>query len=310
MYQIDKLQARGAVEALAASSFPMLVLESGINDKDADEEFARRLISRLRRLPDGRRRLLIAYIDIGQAEDYRAYWTKDWQAPGEGGPGRPGFLLARDPDGWNGSYQVAYWDKGWQNIWLGENGVVSRLARLGFDGIYLDWIDAYRDPRVVAAGRQAGLDPAREMIDFVGRLRSAGRGVSADFLVIAQNAAELIDVSPESYAKAIDAAAFEDTWFYGRGGANWNSPKAGDLRHQDEDANWTPEKRLGLYRKYQACGLPVFTVDYCVNEKNAALVYQQATVAGLRPLVTRVSLSRMTVTPPEKYLSISATDHR
>lgn len=310
MYQIDKLEARGAVDALAASSYPMLVLESGINDKDSDDEFARQLIGRLRTLPDGRRRLLIAYIDIGQAEDYRAYWKKDWQAPDGRGPGKPSFLLAPDPDGWNGSCQVAYWDKAWQKIWLAEDGVVPRLARLGFDGIYLDWIDAYGDPKVVAAAKRAGLDPALEMIEFVGRLGDAGRRISPGFLVIAQNAVELIDSAADRYTQKIDAVSFEDTWFYGKGGAKWNSPKAGDLRHQDEDADWTPQKRITLYRKYLARGLPVFTVDYCVNEANAAFVYSQAIAADFRPLVTRVSLSQMTVTPPEKYHLISIGDNK
>lgn len=300
MYQIDGLDAPGAVQKLAASSYPLLVVESGINDRDADEEDARRLVERLRRLPDGRTRLVVAYIDIGQAETYRAYWRKDWRPPRGKAAGRPEFLLAPDPDGWDGSYQVAYWDRAWQGIWVGERGVVPRLAALGYDGIYLDWVGAYADPTVVAAARKAGVDPTAEMIAFIERLGEAGRRASPGFLVIPQNAAELIDADPARYAKAIDGAAFEDTWFHGQGGARWDDPRAGDLRHQDDDRSWTPASRIALYRKYLGRGLPVFTVDYCVKPANAALVYKEASAAGLRPLVTRVSLSRMTSTPPDR----------
>ena len=49
---------------------------------------------------------------------------------------------------------------------------------------------------------------------------------------------------------------------------------------------------------YQSLGLPVFSVDYCISLENASFVYEKARESGLRPLVTRVSLSRLTETPP------------
>ena len=96
--------------------------------------------------------------------------------------------------------------------------------------------------------------------------------------------------------------AVEDTWFYGKGGAKWTNPKGGDLSHTDEDPDWTPANRIALYGKYKKNDLPVFSVDYCVKEENAARVYREAQAAGLRPLVTRVSLAKVTETPPEKFL--------
>ena len=96
---------------------------------------------------------------------------------------------------------------------------------------------------------------------------------------------------------AHDALAVEDTWFHGEGDADWDDPRAGDL-HERHDDEWSTRGRLAEYRKYQAHDLPVFSVDYCVSRKNAARVYRKARRAGLIPLVTRVSLSRLTVTPP------------
>ena len=60
----------------------------------------------------------------------------------------------------------------------------------------------------------------------------------------------------------------------------------------------TDEARLVQTGRYRAFGLPVFSVDYAIDPANVALVYQEAPRHGLVPLVTRVSLSRPTTTPP------------
>lgn len=296
MYQIQDLDADGAVEALAASSFPMLVLEPGHNLREAPYD-TRALVDALRTTPDGERRLLLAYIDIGQAERYRSYWGADWRPPTSGSRGEPQFILAADPDGWSDNFTVAYWHPAWQALWLGEQGIVAELARFGFDGIYLDWVEAYDDDSVVAAAESESVDPTEAMVRFVEALAESGRAVRHDFLVVPQNAPYLIDHDRDRYASAIDALAVEDTWFHGYGDADWNSPDAGDKRERHQGA-WSTESRLAQYRRYQDTGLPVFSVDYCIDAANAARVYREARGAGLRPLVTRVSLSRMTETPP------------
>jgi len=296
MYQIQGLDEDGAVNALAASNYPLLVLEPGHNFSDSIYPTAA-IVSALHRTPDDQPRLLLAYIDIGQAEDYRDYWGTDWVAPTANQPGTPDFLITIDPDGWSGNYPVAYWRQKWKDIWLGGHGIIASLAAFGFDGIYLDWVEAYDDEKVIAAAVADAVDPKLEMILFIEELRAAGRAVDPDFLVIPQNAPYLIDAAPDRYAAAIDGLAVEDTWFHGDGDAQWNDPRAGDLheRHQEE---WSTPNRLLQYQKYLSRGLPVFSVDYCISTTNAAQVYTDASAAGLRPLVTRVSLSAMTETPP------------
>jgi cysteinyl-tRNA synthetase len=296
MYQIQDLDTDGAVEALAATDYPMLVIEPGHNFTEFPYDTAD-IISKLRLRPDGSRRLVLAYIDMGQAEEWRDYWEGDWVAPTLTEAGTPDFLVSLDPDGWAGNYPVAFWRPAWKQIWLGPNGIVADLARLGFDGVYLDWVEAYDDDDVRSAADEETVDTAGEMIKFVGEIRAAGRSVSAGFLLIAQNAPFLIDEDPARYAANIDALAVEDTWFHGAGDADWDDANAGDLhlRHEDE---WSTPNRLAQYEIYQDRGIPVFSVDYCIDLDNAAAVYRDAEAAGLRPLVTRVSLSQMTVTPP------------
>ena len=60
----------------------------------------------------------------------------------------------------------------------------------------------------------------------------------------------------------------------------------------------TAEERIAQSRKYLELGIPVFTVDYCIDEDNAYEVYEAAREYGFIPLVTRVSLSGITETPP------------
>ncbi len=296
MYQIQDIDQDRAVAALAATDYPLLVLEPGHNFSDYPYDTAA-IIEALKRLPDGRSRLLLAYIDIGQAEDYRDYWGSDWVAPTATETGSPDFLITIDPDGWSGNYPVAYWRAEWQQIWLGNTGIIAELAGYGFDGVYLDWIEAYDDDQVAQAAVREGINPQAEMINFIGAIRSAGRALSSNFLVVAQNAPYLIDSDSDRYRSVIDGLAVEDTWFHGEGDAEWDDPGAGDLPNLDED-EWSTANRLLQYKKYQSYGLPVFSVDYCISSDNAAQVYLDAKSSGLRPLVTRVSLSRLTETPP------------
>ncbi len=300
MYQIQALDTEGAVAALAATNYPLLVLEPGHNFNDGYPYDTQAIVNALKNTPNGSKRLLLAYIDIGQAEDYRNYWGDDWIAPTENQAGYPDFLVTVDPDGWSGNYPVAYWRQAWKDIWLGNSGIVATLARFGFDGIYLDWVEAYDDEMVMSVAENEGVEPATAMIQFVEELGAAGRSVTPGFLVVAQNAPFLIDVSPARYAAAIDALAVEDTWFHGAGDADWDSPGAGDLPNRYDD-EWSTKNRLIQYQKYQARNIPVFSVDYCISTTNAAQVYTDARTAGLIPLVTRVSLCRLTVTPPWDY---------
>lgn len=299
MYQIQDFDVDGAVESLAASDYPLLVLEPGHNFSESPYD-TKAIVTALRFAPNGKRRILLAYIDIGQAEDYRNYWGDDWARPTEKSRGRPDFILTVDPDGWSGNYPAAYWREEWKELWLGKSGIIAELAELGFDGVYLDWVEGYDDDHVRRAADIESVSPEEEMIKFVEEIGEAGRRIRPQFLVVVQNAPYLIDFDPAKYAAAIDGAAMEDTWFHGQGDADWDDPEAGDLRSR-HDYEWSTESRLKQYKKYQDLGIPVFTVDYCLKTENAAYVYEKARQAGLIPLVTRVSLSRMTETPPDKY---------
>jgi uncharacterized protein (TIGR01370 family) len=301
MFQIQELDEDGAVEALAATEYDMLVIEAGYNFSEWAYD-TQEIVSELDKKPDGDPRVLLAYIDIGEAEDYRNYWQNDWIAPEENARGFPDFLITTDPDGWAGNYPVAYWEDAWQSLWLGSDGIVADLARYGFDGVYLDWIEAYDDDIVRDAAKLSGVSPENSMIAFVEKLGEAGRAINPDFLVVAQNAIYLIDADPDRYKRAIDALAVEDTWFHGWGDSDWNDPDGGDQLDRYE-GEYSTSARLAQISRYQKAGLPVFSVDYALKRNNAARVYSEAQSHGLISLVTRVALSKLTETPPPNLLS-------
>mgnify|MGYP003325216864 CR=1 FL=1 len=84
---------------------------------------------------------LVAYISIGEAEDYRSYWNAQWDANRDGQPdaGAPAFLNGENPD-WEGNYRVRYWGPQWQTIVLSS---VDTILQQGLDGIYLDIVDGF-----------------------------------------------------------------------------------------------------------------------------------------------------------------------
>lgn len=82
-------------------------------------------------------RLLISHMSIGEAEDYRPYWNASWLQE------VPSWIIAENPD-WKGNFKVKYWDKEWQSIIYGnDQSYLKKILDAGFDGAYLDIIDAF-----------------------------------------------------------------------------------------------------------------------------------------------------------------------
>ena len=298
MYQIQWLDEKATIDELDDTLYDMLVVEPGHNFK-TDVYDTNYLVSSLKQKPNGDERIVLAYIDIGQAEDYRTYWEDNWKAPTTTGPGTPNFIVTNDPDGWEGNYPVAYWDTRWQNIWLGTDGLIEQIANYGFDGVYLDWVEAYDDDIVREAAAIQGKNAESEMMSFIEGIRILGKSINPEFLVVPQNAPYLLDSNPSRYISIIDALATEDTWFYGEGDVPWESQNAGDLIGGERHAgDYSTSNRIAQSKKHLDLGIPVFSVDYCVSEANAEQTYINAYENGFIPLVTRVSLTNITETPP------------
>ena len=121
------------MKPLDATTYDMFIIDAFYDDQILSAEE----VAALQTKPNGARRLVIAYMSIGEAEDYRYYWQENWE------PGSPEFIERENPD-WKGNYKVRYWDTAWQAIIFGgPDAYLDRILASGFDGAYLDIIDAY-----------------------------------------------------------------------------------------------------------------------------------------------------------------------
>ena len=62
MYQIQSLDRRGAITALAKTDYPLLVLEPTLTVKGSERFNTKRMLQRLRWTPGRKRRVILAYV--------------------------------------------------------------------------------------------------------------------------------------------------------------------------------------------------------------------------------------------------------
>ena len=298
-YQIQGLEFSGAVEKLALLDVDMLVVEPMATMTDIGDFDAKKMVTRLKdssSTDPKYRKLVLAYVDIGQAEEWRLYFKDDWRPPTAFGPASPDFMIGEDPDGWAGNYPVAFWDTRWKGIIIYNtnvnNNVLNTILDLGFDGIYMDWVEAYDDEGVIKRGKRDGKDPAFEMVKFVGEIKKYARMRNADFLIVPQNAPYLIE-DADGYLDVIDAIAQEDLSFSGGGDTDWDDPESGDVKTPRGSGEWCRGDLARVLLTYKNSGKPVFTVDYCISLKNTNEAWEYSLSKGFVPFVSRTPLDRI-----------------
>jgi cysteinyl-tRNA synthetase, unknown class len=202
----------------------------------------------------------LAYLSIGEAENYRFYWNAGWVARENANQFTtlaPAWLGHTNPD-WLGNYKVRYWDSAWRDGFV--RPYLDRILAQGFKGIYLDIVDAFEywaasenygaqgetfrvgDPR----GNEA--EAARRMIDLVVWIKNYARSHGrSGFLVYPQNAENILQHDRDGYyMKAISGLGVEDL-FYDE-----------TRRQRSSETNF----RLNFLRKVKAAGKRVLCVDY------------------------------------------------
>lgn len=197
-------------------------------------------------------KLIVSYLSIGEAEDYRPYWKSGW------GDKPPGFLSASNPE-WPDNYKVKYWEKGWQDIVFKH---VDDIVKAGFNGLYMDIIDGFQYWERVAPHK--GIDYQQEMVDFVTAIRARAEktlaeiGEEREFVLIGQNGEKLI-TNPE-YLGAIDGIAKEDFRFHYYNGHESKFKPAPDV--------WFEDAKPYLERA-EAEGVEVFVVEYMTKARQS-----------------------------------------
>lgn len=121
------------LNAIAATDFDLVIVDLFFED----EAFTFSEINQIKTKSNGARRLVISYISVGSAEKYRYYWKNGW------GLHHP-LWLRRKYDGYEDEFWVKFWKDEWREIIYGnDNSYMKKILDSGFDGAYLDNVEAY-----------------------------------------------------------------------------------------------------------------------------------------------------------------------
>jgi len=252
VYQLQNLD----LEAVGDTEFDLIIMDYSSEGDDASAYSADEIASL--KNSTGGQKIILSYLSIGEAEDYRFYWQENWE------PGNPVWLDEENKN-WKENYKVHYWEPAWQAI---VYSYLDRILSAGFHGAYLDIIDAYEAYQPLSS-IQSGL----EMVRFVRSIREYARDRDPDFLVFVQNAAELADPYPE-YLDYVDGIGQEDL-YYGYEGDGQATPLA---------VTRDTETALDIYLNQ---GKIVLTVDYPFSESEHTPHFDQPTLNKIHDVYTQ-----------------------
>jgi cysteinyl-tRNA synthetase len=122
------------INTITSTNYDLLIMDLFFDD---GTEFTATEINQLKNKANGGKRIIISYMSIGEAEKYRYYWQSSWNS------NKPSWMDAENPD-WAGNFKVKYWEVEWQNIiFENDSSYLKKILNAGFDGVYLDIIDAF-----------------------------------------------------------------------------------------------------------------------------------------------------------------------
>lgn len=267
LYQLQ----RADPDRIGETAFDLVVVTLGTTGNSPE------VIPALKDSPGGPK-IVLCYMSIGQAEDYRFYWDPDWYV------NAPEWLNEGDTE-WAGDYWVQYWNPEWQNIIYGTpESYLDKIIALGFDGVYLDRVDAY-----VYSQEHGRKTAASEMVNFILDFTEYARREKPGFGVFPQNAEELGVMFPD-YMKAVTGVGVEDLYY--------GNPRD----HEPSPPEWTAE-REAILDQWVAAGKLVLTIDYTAKPDQIADAYTRALQHSYVPYVTDRSLGRLRINKgfePEK----------
>jgi len=256
-YQLRNLNAANRTN-IANSPYDLVVIDFAVGEDRNEVPLTREQVAEMQKKPDGSKRLVIAYLSIGEAETNRSYWKSCCAA------GHPSWLTGRT-QGWAGNYIVKFWQPAWKAIVASR---VRHFLSLGYDGLYLDRVDTYENVQAPGGSRAA-------MIAYVRELAAQARAIKADAAIVVQNAEELLN--SDSYVAAIDAIAKEDLIT----GANHSG---------NRNPSGMVSSSVGLLKRAKAKGKAVFVVEY-VSAGSASSVAGEIRRLGFVPNFAGRSLS-------------------
>jgi cysteinyl-tRNA synthetase, unknown class len=244
---------------LTAAPHDLMVIDSEASaNRIFEREYTASEVLRMKRRPDGSPRVLLSYLSIGEAERYRPYWRQGWYDP----LSKPAWL-GNENRRWAGNFSVQYWNAEWQQLIFGTpESYPDRVIAHGFDGVYLDRADAFFEWQKTHPSART------DMATFIARLSAHARTRNPQFLIVMQNAEELLEDA--SVFDAIDGIAKEDLLYGVRRAEEPNKPG---------DVAWS----IDLLRTARQAGRKVLVVEYLKDKAKMTAAASRLLEEGFVP---------------------------
>jgi cysteinyl-tRNA synthetase len=250
------------LDSIAQSDLDLVVIDPSLDD--GSRRFVTHAQSAALKIKSGgARRIVLAYLCVGEADTKRWYWPEEWRrnVPGWTGPENPR---------WPGSRSVQYWHPAWQDlVYKGDSSILDLILDAGFDGVFLDRMDGYGD----WGGGAAALDA---MADLVAGVAEKARARNPGFILMMQNAEALL--SDERLVAVIDAHN-KESLLTGLLQAN--------ARNRPGDVEWS----LGYLRRMQEIGMPTFATEYISDKELRRETRLRLTGLGFVPFFANLGLN-------------------
>ena len=244
------------IQTIIDSPYDLVVIDYSFDGSD-DQAYSREDIERIQE--SGKR--VLAYLSIGEVENYRFYWRDRWELR------KPRSMGPENPD-WPGNYKVKYWSGTWRKRCVYP--YLKKIIDAGFDGVYLDIVDAYyywhtyygRNVRTYA-NRMAKL--------VVSIAKYSRKKAGNSFIVCPQNGCSIIDDASnryiERYLECIDCVGVESLFFN---------------IYDEQDKQY----RLELLQSFDEAGKLILNVEYIdeaeIDQYLAILAAESIDIVGYR----------------------------
>lgn len=251
-------------ETIAASDLDLIVLDPSLND-DSGRFITQEECRAMQRRPDGSRRVVLAYLCVGEVDTKRWYWPAEWRL------NPPAWVGPENPN-WPGSRSVQYWNEEWQSlVFAGDGSMLDRIIDVGFDGVFLDRVDGYGDWGI----KPQTLDAmAAQVVGIAQKSRSRNPG----FIVMSQNAEHVLRNA--GLVDAIDAHS-KESLLTGLSGP--------ETLNRQQDIDWC----LGYLKPLQELGIPTFDTEYIDSPELRGTIARQLVDLGFKPFFGNRGLDRL-----------------
>lgn len=216
------------VQAIKSSPFDLIIM---------DTENRKGKISKAEVADLVTNKAVLAYLSIGEAENYRDYWKKEWNKK------RPGWIGNENPL-WKGNYAIKdISNTEWLNIVKAE---LDKIIDAGYSGVLLNGAFTYAE---------IGTPEARKnMIDFVIAISAYAKTRNKDFYILVQDSEELI--TDDLYLKSVDGILKQDLVY------SWKSDGNKGPRNPITEI----QKSLDYLNKVKQARKDVLVVEYVSDD--------------------------------------------